>query len=115
MTRRVFPKAVCFALLLAIVGCKRGFYRQQADIEAYTAINCKASCVDGEPGSYGINVDPRSRMFDPHDPDCEPMPPDDPVSHQLMHCVDCKKGSKCWKCLPRTPFVENPGWLEHLP
>ena len=54
-------------------------------------------------------------MYDPHDPDCEPMPPDDPVSHQLMHCVDCKKGSKCWRCLQRTPFVENPGWLQHLP
>ncbi len=54
-------------------------------------------------------------MYDPHDPDCEPMPPDDPVSHKLMICVDCKKGSKCWRCLQRTPFVENPGWLEHLP
>ena len=54
-------------------------------------------------------------MYDPYDPDREPMPPDDPVSHQLMICVDCKKGSKCWRCLQRTPFVENPGWLEHLP
>ncbi len=103
------------AILIASTGCNRGFYRQQADVEAYTAINQKAACVDAEPGNYGINVDPRSRMFDPHDPDCEPMPPDDPASHRLMHCVDCKKGSECWKCLPRTPFVENPGWLEHLP
>lgn len=115
MNARSTLHALPLMLLFTIVGCNRGFYRQQADVEAYTAINQKAACVDAEPGSYGINVDPRSRMFDPHDPDCEPMPPDDPASHKLMQCVDCKKGSKCWKCLPRTPFVENPGWLEHLP
>ena len=100
---------------LMMVGCSRPFYRQQADAESYCIIDHKAAAVDAEPGSYRIDVDPRSRMFDPHDPDCEPMPPDDPVSNRLMHCVDCKKGSKCWKCLPKTPFVENPGWLEHLP
>ena len=32
-------------------------------------------------------------MYDPFDPDCEPMPPDDPASHRYMECVDCKKGS----------------------
>jgi len=102
-------------LVLLLSGCSRTFYREQADQESYCIINHKAAAVDGEPGSYSINIDPRSRMYDPHDPDCEPMPPDDPVSHQLMICVDCKKGSKCWRCSQRTPFVENPAWLEYLP
>ena len=112
--RVLLPVLVAF-LMVGMLGCKRGFYRQQADAEAYCLIDHKAASVDGEPGSYRIDIDPRSRMFDPHNPDCEPMPPDDPASNRIMQCVDCKKGSKCWKCLPRTPFVENPGWLEHLP
>ena len=112
---RAISSAMLWVLMLLTVGCSRTFYRQQADQEAYCIINHKAAAVDAEPGSYGINIDPRSRMYDPHDPDCEPMPPDDPTSNRLMYCVDCKKGSKCWRCLQRTPFVENPGWMEHLP
>ncbi|MCA9240505.1 MAG: TolC family protein, partial [Planctomycetales bacterium] len=67
------------------------------------------------PGEYRIDVDPRSRMFDPFDPDCEPQPPDDPASHQLMNCVDCKPGSPCWRCLPETGQVDNPNWQSYLP
>ncbi len=109
-----FPLVLMTVLLLAL-GCNRTLYRQQADQEAYRTIDHKAAAVDSDPGQFRIDIDPRSRMYDPHNPDCEPMPPDDPVSHQLMQCVDCKKGSKCWRCLQRTPFVENPGWMEHLP
>ena len=96
-------------------GCNPAFYRQQADVEVNCVVDQKSAAVGVVPGHYRIDVDPRSRMYDPHNPDCEPMPPDDPTSHQLMQCIDCKKGSKCWRCLPKTPFVENPGWLEHLP
>jgi hypothetical protein len=37
-------------------------------------------------------MDPRSRFFDPYDQDEPPMPPDDPISHELMLEVDGKKG-----------------------
>ena len=114
---RIFSQTLTAMLLLvlATVGCSRGFYRQQADEESYCLTNQKAALADADPGSYSINIDPRSRMFDPYDPDCEPMPPDDPTSQLLMECVDGKKGSKKWKRLPKTPFVENPAWLEYLP
>lgn len=105
-------------LLLAIcaTGCRPpSFYRRQADRDANCLVDVKSAAVGVTPGEYRIDIDPRSRMYDPNNPDCEPMPPDDPTSHQLMECVDCKKGEKCWKCLPQTPFVENPSWLEHLP
>lgn len=108
----------CLILLIAAgtFGCRPpSFYRRQADQDANCMIDQKSSAIGVAPGEYRIDVDPRSRMYDPNNPDCEPMPPDDPTSHQLMHCVDCKKGEKCWKCLPRTPFVENPGWYEYLP
>src|SRR3990172_9946753 len=43
------------------------------------------------------------------------MPPDDPVSHQLMHCVDCKPGSPCWRHMGKTPYTDNPTWQDYLP
>jgi len=112
----IFTKiARTLCLICLVTGCQTPFYRQQADDDTNCLVDQKSAAVGVAPGQYRIDVDPRSRMFDPHDPDCEPMPPDDPTSNRIMHCVDCKKGSKCWRCLPKTPFVENPGWLEHLP
>ena len=111
----VITSLLLVSMLLSGCKRKRRFYRVQADREVNCLVDQKAAAVGSDPGQFRIEVDPRARMFDPYDPDCEPMPPDDPTSHQLMHCVDCKKGSRCWKHLPRTPFVENPSWYEQLP
>ncbi len=107
---------VALLLCIAITGCNRSrsYYRLQADREANCLVDSKAAAVESEPGQFRIAVNPRSRMYDPNHPDCEPMPPDDPVSNQIMQCVDSKKGSKSWRQLPKTPFVENPGWVENL-
>jgi len=96
-------------------GCSRPFYRKQADADAYCLTDQKAAVAGSDPLEFRIDVDPRSRMYDPNNPDVEPQPPDDPASHRYMECVDCKKGSKCWKCLPRTAYVDNPNWQEDLP
>jgi hypothetical protein len=96
-------------------GCSRPFYRKQADADAYCLTDQKAAVAGSDPLEFRIDVDPRSRMYDPNNPDVEPQPPDDPASHRYMECVDCKKGSKCWKCLPRTAYVDNPNWQEYLP
>jgi hypothetical protein len=105
-----------FVLLsLLAIGCSRPFYRKQADADAYCLTDQKAAVVGSDPLEFRIDVDPRSRMYDPNNPDIEPMPPDDPASHRYMECVDCKKGSKCWKCLPKTSYVDNPNWQEYLP
>ena len=37
------------------------------------------------------------------------------MSHQLMHCVDCKPGSPCWKHMGKTPYADNPTWEDYLP
>jgi hypothetical protein len=112
-------RAVCALLLIATlcsaVGCRRAFYRRQADREVNCIVDHKAVAVGSEPGSFNIEIDPRSRMYDPNNPDCPPMPPDDPVSHKLMNCVDCKPGSPCWKHMQTTPYVENPDWQDYLP
>jgi hypothetical protein len=104
-----------FAVLSAQLGCTRSYYRRQADSEVNCIIDNKSAAIGSAPGQFRIEIDPRSRMYDPTNPDCPPMPPDDPTSHQLMHCVDCTPGSPCWRHLDTTPHTENPNWKDSLP
>lgn len=101
--------------LLLVAGCRPSFYRRQADLEAYHLIDEKAQDPRWRLTDYNIDPDPSSRIFDPFDPDHEPMPPDDPESHRLMHKVDGKKGSRHWHDNGDTTAVENPDWLQSLP
>jgi outer membrane protein TolC len=103
------------ATLAAATGCTRTFWRKQADSEVYAAIWDKYGDLHYRLDRINITPDPRSRMYDPYDPDREPMPPDDPISHELMHCVDGMKGWQCWHCNGDTPFVENPAFFKYLP
>ncbi len=64
--------------------------------------------------NYSLQSSPDSRFYDPYNPDCEPMPNDDPTAHRLMQRVDGMKGSKAWKKYGRTPYVENPYWRQYL-
>lgn len=112
---RTFCALMITLLLASAFGCTRAHYRRQADREVNCIVDHKAEAVGSAAGQFRIDIDPRSRMYDPNNPDCPPMPPDDPISHQLMHCVDCKPGSPCWKHLGKTPYVENPTWQDYLP
>ncbi len=97
------------------LGCSRAFYRRQADRDVYSLVDCGARQTGGSIDDYAIEPPPESRMFDPGCPDDPPMPPDDPVSHRLMHCVDAKQGWPGWDCTGKTPVVENPDWMGYLP
>lgn len=101
-------------IFLAGSGCSRQHYRAKADREAYNLLGCASRDPRWKLDDYRIDVDPRSRMFDKHDPDCEPMPPDDPAAHRKMHCVAGKKGSKHWGDCGCTHCVENPLWKQFL-
>ena len=63
---------------------------------------------------YSIEIDPRSRYFDPSDVDHPPMPQDDPASHQYMRLVNGKKGWKHWDDNGQREELENPTWRETL-
>lgn len=104
-------------LLLAMVslGCSRARYRMQADQEVHHLIGSVTQNPRWPLPHYTIEPNPQSRMFDPHNPDRPPMPPDDPAAHELMHCVDCKPGFPCWHKSGDTPFVENPDWKGFVP
>ena len=99
----------------AFAGCNRAHYRRQADTEAYELIQEKRNNPRWMLPRTSINIDPRSRMFDPFDPDRPPMPPDDPASHELMHLVDGKPNYPRWHKDGDIPVVESPSWMEFLP
>ena len=113
----ILPRIALLALLSVAAGstgCSRTFYRRQADIAAYSLVREKAIHPHWRLENYTISVDPRSRMYDPYSLDCPPIPPDDPTSHQLMHCVDNKRGWPFWHDNGDRPFVENPAWPEYI-
>lgn len=103
-------------LALAILaGCGRGFYRRQADRDSYSLVAAVAAQTQAGLPGCSIDPGPESRMFDPGLPDFPPMPPDDPQSHQLMGCVDGKRGSRRWGRYGCTDRVESPSWEAYLP
>jgi hypothetical protein len=102
-------------LLVVAAGCQRAFYRNRADAAAYALNGEKNSDPHWQMPRYTIDVAPRSRMFNPYDPDREPMPPDDPASHQFMHEVDGKHGYPHWHANGEACDVQNPDWRAFLP
>jgi hypothetical protein len=111
-----FPSLLLLTVIAtSLAGCGRTFYRRQADQDVYHLVAEKATHPHWDlDGRYSIAIDPRSRMFDPFCADCPPMPPDDPVSHELMHCVDHKRGWPFWHDNGDTPNVENAAWPAYL-
>ncbi|MDG1896858.1 MAG: hypothetical protein P8J37_18285, partial [Fuerstiella sp.] len=99
-------------LLPTISGCKRSEWSQRADEESYQAIAEKQNDERWLLPRIDINPDPRSRFYDEYDnPDCQPLPPDDPAAHKYMHCVNGIKGYKDWHEHGDAPSIENLSWL----
>ena len=66
-------------LLLPGAGCSRRAWRERADRDSYCLLEDRLGTTPwgAEPG-FDLNPDPRSRLFDPADPDCEPLPDPEP-------------------------------------
>ncbi len=62
-----------------------------------------------------IEIDRRSRMFNPFDLDFQPMPLDDPASYRYMQCVDGRRGYPMWEAAGVTNTAESPDWWQFLP
>ncbi len=115
--RRTRGRLLTFLVLMLLLapGCNRAHYRRQADREAALIVEEKRNNPRWMLPRTTIEVDPRSRMFDPFDPDHPPMPADDPYSHELMHCVDGKPNYPHWGKDGMTDQVEGPNWRQSLP
>jgi hypothetical protein len=83
-------------------------------MDANKLIREKASHPHWALNNQTFAMDPRSRYFDATNPDRPPMPPDDPYAHEVMHCVDGKRGYPGWHDNGDNPFVENPAWRAYL-
>ena len=109
---------MCVVLLvstLVVTGCSRRRYRLAADKQAYDLIAEKgAMCPAWDTGPWNVYGDPRSRFFDPCNPDRPPMPPDDPCSHTFMRDIDGMKGWKHWNDFGSRSQLDNPKWREQL-
>lgn len=103
--------ALC-GLVLCAPGCSRPFWRKQADLDTYTLEYEKLNDPLWSVPRVEITPNPSSRFYDPYDPDCGPLPPDDPAAHLYMHCPGGFAGSSSWHKLGQSLSVENPHWLE---
>ncbi len=129
---------VCGSMLV-MSGCSRSFWRQNADDNTYAILRDKSADPRWDPPRLDLQPNPQSRFFDPYDPDCEPLPPDDPTAHAYMHWMGRNmntgvakvdqpwtggvlppwlypqrpiRGWKSWHKFGDTLTVENPQWLE---
>lgn len=85
-----------------------------ADQEVYATIAEHNFDPRWHVNEFSIELDPRSRYFDPYDPDKPPMPPDDPVSHDYLHYVNGMHGWKHWHDFGDRVELENPSWRDAL-
>ncbi len=94
---------------MLVSGCSRQFYRRQADRETGYLVREKSVGTPWEvPREYSIQPDPRSRFFDPTDPNYPTLPPAGPFlySYQLPQLRGRRDGQP--ETLPDAP----PGRLE---
>jgi outer membrane protein TolC len=103
-----------FVLACLLSGCTRAFYREQADRQVYRVIEER----NGDPRwalpRITVNTPPESRLFDPFDPNHEPMPPDDPAADEYMRCVFGMRGYRKWHRDGDAPWIEDPDWKKYL-
>lgn len=95
-------------------GCTLPGYRRAADQEAYSIVAQKSNDPRWDQPGFNIEIDPRSRYYDPYNPDCQPMPQDDPYSHRYMHCVNGMRGWPHWHDNGNRGELENPAWRQRL-
>ena len=101
-------------IMVVLSGCSRKFWREQADHDSYELIAEKMTDPAWSAPRMDITPDPRSRFYDPFDPDHEPLPPADEAANELLHEVGGWKGYKSWHEFGRSFSVENPQWLDDL-
>ena len=112
--KRITTGFLVAACLVCLAGCSRSFWRRQAEEDSYQAIAERMVDPRWAVPRFDITPDPRSRFFDPYDPDCAPLPPDDPAAHKYMHWVDGWQGYKSWHKFGDLMTVENPQWMSYF-
>ena len=97
-------------------GCSRYAYRKAADRQAYQLIESRQFDQRWDIPERAVEPDPRSRLADLHDPDCGPVPPDDPASECYMrHPFHSRKRVDYWDKRGRAAAIDSQQWVQYLP
>ncbi len=116
-SRKPADRILCLLTMAASLGgasCSRQHYHNAADREVTGLVSEKSGDPRWAVPTFDVEMDPRSRYYEPYNQDKPPMPPDDAVSHRLMHRVDGKLGYQHWHKYGDRPELENPWWREQL-
>jgi outer membrane protein TolC len=101
---------------LIFSGCSRQWYRHSADRDAKCLLESRQFDNRWDIPDRKVEPDPKSRLADIHDPDCGPLPPDDPAAHCYM---DKPYGSKrrieYWDRRGTGEMIDAEQWLQYLP
>lgn len=89
-------------------------YRAQADCESYALIEDKTQAPLWWTPPFSIDAPPESRNYDPYDPECGPLPPDDPAAYQVMLHPGRQDGSKHWQEHGMAGRIEDSSWRQYL-
>ena len=111
--QRCIHIAAVVALLLS-QGCSRRYYRLQADREAEQLVSERVE-PDFRLSDRPVAAASHSRMADLADPDCGPLPPDDPSASRYMSQPYRSHGSKVWQKRGSLSDVEFDHWQQFLP
>ena len=111
---RLAPVACAIVVTLALFGCSRAHYRLGADRQTYRILERDTQDSRWTQPRLDITPDPRSRFFDPFDPDRPPLPPDDPAANRFMHEAYGMHGWKHWDKFGQVSNVENPQWTAYF-
>jgi outer membrane protein TolC len=106
--------AAAVLLSVCVSGCSREFWKNQADRDSYEVIAEKGTDQRWAVPRIDVEPDPRSRFYDPYDPNDSPLPPDDEAANALMQEVAGKKGYKSWHKFGQAFSVENPQWMDQF-
>jgi outer membrane protein TolC len=102
------------ALLAAVSGCQRPWYRRDADRETYAVEGEHEDESRWPVARTDITPPPGSRLFDPFDPDYPPLPPDDPAAFYYMLHPDGQHPARTYHRDGDAPYIEDPAWRDTL-
>jgi len=111
--RRVVS-AGALAILLLLAGCTRRYYRNFADADVYRIEDERQFDWRWTVPPRPVEAQPNSRIGDKHDPDREPIPPDDPAARPFQVSAGRPFEFHGWKKRGTAP-VEDLTWLSCLP
>lgn len=112
----LFAALVCALVMSLLSGCSRQSYRLWADRDAYRLINSRQCDPRWQLPDRAVQPESNSRLADSNDPDCGPLPPDDPAAACYMRNLNgSRKPVRYWDQRGYQSSIEDGRWEHALP